>query len=449
MTDTLKKLCRRAAEQIHALPKNTKVRVISHYDADGVSAAGILCQMLYREELHFHATLMRNPFTKGFERLTKEKNKLIIFADMGSGQLDSIQKLNTPAIILDHHQPITDDTPDEILQINANLCGINGNYEASGATLSYGLASTVNHNNTDLAALALTGAIGDKQYIGGIRGYNATILSEALHHNVIQEYTGIKLSGQTILESLVDSIDPYYPTISGNQKNCEHLLEKLGVKPTTPVEELSEENMIKIHSFLLLLLIKNGCHPSIIDTVIRKRYRASVLGFELERFADLLDACGKNDQRGLALALCLGDKKLLAEAIVVEKDYKTKIVAGLQTIENGKFMEKQSIRYFYSESSSLGGVIAGIATNYLFDTKKPLFALTRKDDELHISCRGNQQLVAQGLDLGGALNQIARKLHGFGGGHKIAAGATIALSQEQEFLDQIDTIITAQLEKKT
>ncbi len=448
MTDALKKLCLQAAEQIHALPKNTRVRVISHYDADGTAAAGVLCQMLYREGYDFHATLMRNPFTKGFERLFCEKNTLIIFSDMGSGQLDSIQKLNTPVIILDHHQPMASETPDQILQINANLCGINGNYEASGATLCFGLATAVNPKNSDLAGLALAGAIGDKQYIGGMRGYNETILLQALQQGVIKEYTGIKLAGETILDALVYSIDPFYPTVSGNKKNCEQTLEKLGINPTARLEDISEEKMIRLHSFLLYLLLKHGCQPSILETVIRKRYTMVSLGFELERFADLLDACGKNGHRSLGLSLCLGDTKIENEAYSVEKEYKTRVLTGLQELEQGKVIEKHAMRYFYSTSSSLGGVIAGIAANFILDARKPLFSFTRKEDELHISCRGNQQLVAQGLDLGGALNQIARKLHGFGGGHKIAAGATISLDNEAEFIDQVDKILAAQLEKQ-
>ena len=101
-----------------------------------------------------------------------------------------------------------------------------------------------------------------------------------------------------------------------------------------------------------------------------------------------------------------------------------------------------------SDNSSLGGVIAGIAMNYVLDEKKPLFSLTRKetDDEVHISCRGNQQLVKQGLDLGVAMKTVAGELGGFGGGHKIAAGATIAFGKEKEFLEQVDRLLVQQMQ---
>jgi RecJ-like exonuclease len=179
---------------------------------------------------------------------------------------------------------------------------------------------------------------------------------------------------------------------------------------------------------------------------IRKRYTASQ-GWELERFADLLDACGKNGYRSLGLAICLGDNTAWKDALKVEKEYKQKILDGLQHVEQGNIHETDGMRYFYSDNSSLGGVIAGIAMNYVLDEKKPLFSLTRKetDDELHVSCRGNQKLVAQGLDLGSAMKTVATDLGGFGGGHKIAAGATVTFDKEKDFLEKVDTILVQQM----
>jgi len=118
MTKNLEKLCKKAAELIKSFPKDTRIRVISHYDADGISAATIICKAVYREGYNFHATLMRNPFDKGLERISKEENKIIIFCDMGSGQIESIEKINSKSIIIDHHQVIKEKTSDNVLQIN-------------------------------------------------------------------------------------------------------------------------------------------------------------------------------------------------------------------------------------------------------------------------------------------------------------------------------------------
>ena len=195
----------------------------------------------------------------------------------------------------------------------------------------------------------------------------------------------------------------------------------------------------------MLNLIKNGCEKNILDTIIRPRYYSENIGFEFERYADLLDACGKGGSRGIALSVALGDKKTIPEALNIEKEYKQKILNELIKLEKEGFKEKQSFRFFNSDDSSLGGVIAGIATNFIFDRKKPLISITRKDSEIHISCRGNQYLVSKGLNLGYAMKEASTKLGGHGGGHAIASGATIAGEKEKEFLDLVDEIISKQI----
>ncbi|EMR75485.1 single-stranded DNA-specific exonuclease [Thermoplasmatales archaeon SCGC AB-540-F20] len=445
MSNDISKLSKKAAEIVLSLPKSTRIRVVSHYDADGISAGGIICNALYREGYDFHATLMRNPFDKGLERLAKEENELIIFSDMGSGQIETMEKLGCKVIIFDHHQYLKSEVGKDVLQINANLCGIDGNYESSGATLSFFFAKTLNAENEDLSSLALAGAIGDKQHIGGIRGFNKEILESALEGGFLKEQMGIKLYGDSLFDALYFSIDPYYKGLSGDKDEIERILDKLNINKNTKIEDINKDKLIRLQSFLLFKLIKAGCPKNILDITIRKRYFSESLGCELERFADILDACGKNGYRGLGLSICLGDINAFKEAKTVEKEYKQKILEYLIELEKDETKEAEGMRYFYSESSSLGGVVAGIAMNYILDEKKPLFSIAKKEDEIHVSCRGNQNLVKKGLDLGGAMKKVTSVLGGHGGGHKIAAGATIALEKEKEFLEKVDKILVQQL----
>ena len=445
MNNNLTKLCKKAAEIIHSYPKETRIRVISHYDADGISAASIICKALYRAGYDFHATLMRNPFDKGLERVSKEDNKLVIYSDMGSGQIETIEKMDFKSIIIDHHQPLKKKTKDNVLQINCNHFDINGNYEACGSTLSYCFAKELDKENSDLVSLAIVGATGDKQYIGGFRGLNKEIIDEAVKNKIVDEKTGIKLPGENIYESLFYSIDPYYSGISGNKKNIEDLLDKLKIKKEDSFEKLNPNQIKKLNSYLMLTLIKNGCEKNILDTIIRKRYYTKIFDFESERFADLLDSCGKSGNRGIGFSVALGDKKSLDDAINIEKEYKEKILNELLRLEKEGFKEKNGFRYFYTENSSIGGVIGGIATNFMLDIKKPLISIVRKNSEIHVSCRGNQDLVKRGLDLGVAMKKASEKLGGHGGGHAIASGATIDSDKEKDFLEFVDNIIVNQI----
>lgn len=445
MADDLEKLSKKAADIILSLPKSTRIRVISHYDADGITAAAIICKALHRAGYDFQATLMRNPFDKGLARVTKEDNELIIFLDMGSGQIETIEKMGCKSIIIDHHQFLKKKTLDNVLQINANLCGINGNYEACGSTLVFSVAKSLDSKNIDLAPLAVAGIIGDKQYIGGVRGFNKTIIDEALNNGFVTENVDLKLYGDSLFDALFYSIDPYYSNISGNENEINELLEKLNLKKDVKIEELKDEEKKQLHSLLMLKLIKKGCEKNILDTIIRPRYKSDMFNCESERLADLLDSCGKGGNRGLGLSICMGDNQAFNRAVELEKEYKQQILDELLRIEKEGFKEKKSFRYFYSTDSSLGGVIGGIATNFILNKEKPLFSFVKKDDEIHVSCRGNQYLVDKGLDLGLALNEIGKQLDGNGGGHKIAAGAALSSEKEEEFLELIDKFIEKQL----
>ena len=445
MTEDVFKLSEKAADIILSLPKTSRIRIISHYDADGITSASIISKSLYREGYDFHTTLMRNPFIQGLERIKKEENNLIIFLDMGSGQIDMIKKFNCKTIIIDHHQTIKSEKEKNILQINANQCGINGNYEACGASLSYSVAKSINSKNKDLVPLAIVGVTGDKQFIGGIRGYNKIILDEAIKKGYLKKITGMKLYGQSLFDALYYSTDPYFSNLSGNKEKIHGLLEKLNLDEKVKINEISKEKNKQLYSFLFLHLLKKNCEKNILDTIIRKRYWSDMLQCELERFADLLDSCGKGGNRGLGLPICWGDRKSFNEAVDLEKKYKQKILDELIKLDRQGFQEMKGYKYFYSTDSSLGGVIGGIAINFILGRNKPLISLVKKENEIHISCRGNQFLVKKGLNLGLAMKKAASKLGGNGGGHRIAAGATINSDQEKEFLDTVNNILTKQM----
>jgi len=445
MTEDIWKLAEQASQQILSKKPYTRFRVISHYDADGISAAAIMSHALFRAGFDVHTTLMRNPFTKGLERLKEEKNECIIFTDMGSGQLSMIEPLQAEIIIIDHHQVRNKKTPDNILQINANLCGINGNYEACGATLSYAVAKKMNEKNIDLLALALTGATGDKQYIGGFRGYNKQLLDEAIDHNILRPVVGLKLSDEPLLDALYYSIDPFYPNLSGQKDKIQEFLQQLHIDPKKTYHQLNDDERKRLHSLLILRLVEQGCEANILDTVIRERYESPTTHGELESFADLIDSCGKGGHRDIGLSLCLGDTTAYDQALDHEQTYKDQILEELLILEQNGVKETTSFRYFYANHSSLGGVIGGILTNFLLDKEKPLLSIAKKPDELHVSARGNQYLVDKGLDLGSALQQAAKTFDGHGGGHKIAAGATVSADIEKEFIQKVDDIISSQI----
>ncbi len=64
---------------------------------------------------------------------------------------------------------------------------------------------------------------------------------------------------------------------------------------------------------------------------------------------------------------------------------------------------------------------------------------------MKVSARAPRNLLAKGLNLAEVLRDAAASVGGEGGGHNIAAGATIPRGSEEEFLSVVDRLVREQL----
>ena len=62
-----------------------------------------------------------------------------------------------------------------------------------------------------------------------------------------------------------------------------------------------------------------------------------------------------------------------------------------------------------------------------------------------VSARADRSLVRKGLDLASIMKIASEMVGGYGGGHNIAAGATIPRGKEEVFLEAVDDLVIAQL----
>ncbi|MCU0861913.1 MAG: DHH family phosphoesterase, partial [Methanomassiliicoccales archaeon] len=75
----------------------------------------------------------------------------------------------------------------------------------------------------------------------------------------------------------------------------------------------------------------------------------------------------------------------------------------------------------------------------------PLVSMMRSDGKVKVSARGNRGMIARGLDLSSAMRDAAASVGGTGGGHDIAAGATVPEPRVKDFLAALDGKVAAQL----
>ncbi len=410
-----------------------KFRIVTHYDADGISAAAVISRMFMKSAKGFHATFVHS-FPKDIP-----DDLPIIFTDIGASHSDTISDLDVPTIVLDHHRvdEYADDEEDKIF-INPHEFDIDGAQEVSGGTLAFILAVYYDKNNWVKAVYGLAGAAADKQDIDGFKGVNKEILQEALERDALKIEEGIRIDGKDIRDALIYSCDPYFPEISGRIDKIDKMLSEIDLDPATPVDEIPGDKERKLTSVLALSLLKHGAPAFIVESIHGEKYVSPNIGISVGELYKLLNACSRVSKPGLALSFCLGDRGAKKTAEELRHDYRQNMVQRMMEFEKEAPVRLENIQYFYESQKARKGELAGLGMLYLFDRSRPAFGLSKVNGRVDASARGTKELVERGLDLGKLCREISAEFGGSGGGHDIASGATVDEEHIDLFLKRMD-----------
>ncbi len=424
-----------ASELVLSMPKSSCIRVISHCDADGIASAAIMAISLARAGYGFHISIKKTgpSITDGMD---DEDNELAIFCDIGSTNLDEIEKLKCRAILCDHH--VIKGELSNGINLNARIYGMDGGREVCGATATLALSLAMDSNNADLAQIAIAGAIGDKQDKEGFTGLNRKILDDAVRAGHIQlKEEEVFSSEKSLMDSLEECIEPYFAGFSGDR--VMRFLQKLDIDPLKKFPELGENEKKKLLSGLTLKLVEQGADTVNLTHIVPygKKYG------NLYDLTSKLNACAREGEEGVGIATCFGDGAAMKKAGELQSHYRDMIRHEMKGLEKEKPGEMPHLSYFHTKKSSLGGVIAGLAMLYLpnFSKDKPVISISAGSKKVNISGRGTERLVSRGLDLADGMYVASKAIGGSGGGHPIAAGATISLGKEEEFLEKLNEVL--------
>jgi single-stranded DNA-specific DHH superfamily exonuclease len=432
-------MAERYEEAASLIRKAKRVRIISHHDADGILSAGVESIALRRLGIGFHITLVRGLDEDIITRLNQEANETTIMCDLGSGDIESLENVNTRLIVLDHHQ--IQGEAKRTLQINPHLEGLNGGDVLCGSMLSFLFALSLDEKNWDLLFLALSGAIADKQHLGGFKGPNAKILEAAIERGIVEKRKGLFLEGE-VKHAMTNSTDPYLGF--DNSGSVESLLGKLGIEPSARIEDLDKDSMRSLTSMLALRLLSKGARPEAVENLSGDIYWFTEVKRSANSMAEDLNACGRTREEMTGLKLCFRDPDSVQKAKELRSEYEKKIMAGIQDFKAESGFKKDHIQFFYCSEPRIAGALAGIRMQYFPDQERAAFALTVLRDRTKVSCRGTKHLVRKGLDLATACREAAATVNGRGGGHSIASGALIPKGKEEKFLVHADKTIGMQ-----
>lgn len=424
-------------------------RIIYHYDGDGIAAASCALRALNRLGFPVQATALRAVERPRIEELLKATTTPVIVVDTGASWLDLFEAHPHPVIVLDHHlypgAPNPPKLPEHVAFVDPLDWGVDGMNELCAATLTWLYTAFLDGRNWDNAAFGLSGAVSDRQHVGGFRGLNLQLVEEAKERSLVTTVPGPPLFGSTLEEAVERSVDPYLAGIADRPEATRAFLASVGLDPRRPPSTLETAETHRLVEAMSKHLAHQGVRPEFVQALHEDGYYLPAWGLRAEELANLQNATGRIGEPGIGVAMALGDPTALERAREAERAWRRGVLAGLERVERGGVKSLHAVQWFESPETSLAGTQAGLAMNYLLDTRKPVFVFTQARDGLKVSARATTWLVGKGLDLAVVCRSAAEKVGGEGGGHRVASGATIPVAKRDEFLQVADDLVARQI----
>ncbi len=451
--------------------KDGFIHVVSHLDADGLAAAGVIGKALWRLGANFRIRIQQWIDEKIVADITSDKPTLTIFTDLGSGYLDVLSENlpNNQIIILDHHQPIGNATA-SMLQVNPHLHGIDGSKDISGAGVAYFAAKALEDANGDLAKMAIVGAMGDlqdKYEQRSLGGLNQKIVADAVAAGCLKIEKDLMFFGREtrpIHKALAYTTSPFLPGISGEEDKSLAFLVSLGIKPKhgdkwRALRDLTEEEKRQLCSALSDHLISKGHASNVLNligsvyTLVHEEPWTPLR--DAREFSVLLNGTGRMEKASLGVAICMGDRgSALEQAEAVLEEYRHTITKYLSWLmeEPGRIEELESIYVIRGEdfiNEKVIGTLSSILSTNLPKPEKPIIAYAgvAEEEVVKVSARTLDMLTSKGLDLGEIMRVAAEKFEGKGGGHNIAAGAQVPVKDVDAFVKFVDEVVKKRMEQ--
>jgi single-stranded-DNA-specific exonuclease len=456
---------RACAERLRAADS---VLLASHVDADGLTSAAVAARALERATIPFETVFYHQLDAAALAEIAATDHGTILLTDFGSGQLETVTRYArrggfTP-VVVDHHQPADASTE---YHLNPLLEGLDGAAELSGAGAAYCLARAVGgRSNRDLAALAVVGAVGDMQDgADGLRGANEALVAEGVAAGALETDRDLALYGRQTrpLPKLLEyASEARIPGITGDEAGTIEFLADLDLDLRDADGDwrrwvdLAGEERRTVVSALVRRAVASGVPAGRVDDLVGTTYSLAgeEPGTELRdasEFSTLLNATARYDRADVGLAVCLGDRgAALDRARTLLRTHRRNLSEGIDLVTSEGVERTAHLQWFDAGTrirETIVGIVAGMALGADgIGRDRPIVAFADAGDgEIKVSARGTSALVRRGLDLSRVMREAARTAGGDGGGHDVAAGATIPADAREAFLDAADAVVADQL----
>ncbi len=420
--------------------KDKPIRIISHYDTDGITSAAILAKTFKRLDKKFTIQIVKgleeNTITEELKRQPKE---VIIFSDLASGSLNYFQNLTEPIFILDHHEIDKSKLNDKIKIVNHHLLDSPKNNETTGAGICYLFSKAISQKNQDLSSLAIIGMIGDRHETN-ISKINQQIVKDT-HDLEIKKGLVLYPATRPLRRALEWSTSPYIPGVTGNGLGAMEILRETGIQYDKSLLDLSEDEMSKLVTAVMIRRAKHNKVEDILGNLyILKFFNTKE---DVREISTLINACSRLGYSDVAISYCLENEKAKKQALNIYTKYKQELVSGLKIAEKMGKIKGRGFVILNAKNqikdTIIGTLCSMLSSSPTYTEGTILIGMAYNEDKIKISAR----IVGhEGRNLREVLEKTVITFKGKNpetiteiGGHHFAAGCLIEKEKETSFIE--------------
>ncbi|MBC8435168.1 DHH family phosphoesterase [archaeon] len=429
----MQKLINKITDEFLTLSENKPIRLISHHDTDGITSAAILTKTFQRLERKFSVRIIKGIDEEIIEEeMRRNENEIIVFSDLGSGNLHHFQNLKNPIFILDHHEIDKTQLNDKIKIINPHL--VEGSDDICGAAVCYLFSKKISPKNKDLAKLGIIGMIGDRHERNISKTYQEIINdSEGLE---IKKSLLIFSATRPLRRSLFYSTSCYIPGVTASTTGVREILRENNISPERTLHELNDDEVSRLVTSVMVRRAGKRNEDEIIGNVYLLKFFNRKE--DVRELSTLINSCSRQGHYSTAIFFCLENATAKKEAEDLYIQYKQELVSGLKIVEK---IEKQKGDGFVIlnakgtiKDALIGTICSMISSSPDYEEGTILIGMAYNKDKIKVSAR----IAGQGgKNLREVMESAVIDLDAEVGGHNMAAGCLIRKEDEEKFVQSL------------
>jgi RecJ-like exonuclease len=426
---------------IVAATNGKQLRVISHFDTDGITSAAIMARALQRAGIPYTLDIVKGLEESFIQKLPE--HEILFFLDLASGSLNYLANKPNKVFILDHHE-IAQAIPSNVTMVNPLLFN---HEQISGAGLCYLFAKELAPQNTDLAQLAVIGMVGDMMD----KEINK-VFSEIIQDSQVDVRKGLLLypSTRPLDRALEYSSSCYIPGVTGSYKGVLELLRDAGLDRKEgkfkALYELTDDEMSRL---VTAIMLRTSDEKSM-EKLIGNLYILNFLNKkeDAREISALINACSRVGKHEVALGFCLSNKQCREQAEKIYIEYKQHLVSALRYIEGIEKITGKDYAIINAKDNVkdtiIGTVTSMISHSSTYTEGTMLIGLAYNQEKIKVSAR---IVGREGRNVREVLSQVVVPMGGEVGGHPNAAGCLIQKSQEEQFISELRRVLDVEFIK--